>query len=94
MPIKKPALDLSAHIASLRKSKEVEEAKGELTVQDALVFWGEYADKKYLPQLKGCEGASTVFLRLEAVTTLSVVQMYCQQKHVTKVVSSSVSLLR
>lgn len=58
-----------------------------------LLFWGTAEDKQYLPQLKGCVGAYTTFIRLEKVETLTSVKMYCNQKGITKVISSSVSLL-
>ena len=62
--------------------------------QDAILFWGTSHDKQYLPQLKGCVGSATTFLRLEPVTTLTQVSMYCSAKKITRVISTSTSLLK
>ncbi|RLE97824.1 MAG: hypothetical protein DRJ63_08630, partial [Thermoprotei archaeon] len=83
-------IDLKAHIAGLRKK----EASAPKEQGDQLIFWGGSADRSYLPQLKSCVGSYTTLIRLEEVTTLTTVQIYCKQKGVTKVVSSSLSLLR
>lgn len=80
---------LSSHIANLRK----QEAAKKVTAQDAIIFWGTAADKDFLPQLKPCVGGATTFLRLETVETLTQVQMYCKQKGITRVISTSISLL-
>jgi len=83
-------LDLAAHIAALRKK---DAAKTALVADDAIIFWGTAADKDYLPQLKPCVGSATTFLRMEKVDTLTQVQLYCRQKGITRIVSSSPSLL-
>ena len=82
-------LSLSAHIEKLRKN----EAAKPLKVRDSILFWGTGLDEAYLPYLKPCVGSATVFLRKETVTTLTQVAMYCQSKGITKVISSSPSLL-
>ena len=79
---------LAAHIAKLRAAAPKQEM-----AQDAILFWGTVADKNYLPQLKPCVGGATTFLRLEAVTTLTTVKLYCKQKRITRVISSSITLL-
>jgi len=86
-----PKLSLSSHIANLRAKEEA--APTAPAADDAIIFWGTSADKSYLPQLKGCVGSATTFLRLETVTTLTTVKLYCSQKKVSRIVSSSPSLL-
>lgn len=84
-------IDLSAHIAKLRST----EAKAPRIISDdAILFWGTSFDKSYLPHLKGCVGSATTFLRLEEVTTITQVSMYCKSKHITRIISTSPSLLR
>ncbi len=89
---KKPKLDLSAHIAKLRAAEASSPTPA--TSRESIVFWGTTADKSYLSHLKPCVGSANVLLRLEEVTTLTTVKMYCKQKKVTKIASSSISLLR
>lgn len=84
---------LSSHIEKLRKEKESQS----LVAEDAIIFWGTdglHGDKTYLPQLKGCVGSVTTFVRLEPVTTLTTVQMYCRQKGIKRVISTSITLLK
>ncbi len=83
-------LSLSSHIANLRK----QEAASPRKADDALLFWGTAHDKSYLPQLKSCVGSATVYLRLEPVTTLTTVRLYCKQKGITRVLSTSITLLQ
>lgn len=85
-------LDLAAHIAKLRAA-EAASPKAAIA-DDALIFWGEHFDKSFLHQLKSCVGSPTVYLRLEPVETLTVVKMYCKQKKVTRVISTSITLLK
>jgi DNA polymerase I-like protein with 3'-5' exonuclease and polymerase domains len=84
---------LSSHIERLRKEKALMPNKAD----DAIIFWGtggSYGDKEWLPHLKGCVGSVTTFVRLEEVTTLTTVKMYCKQKGVTRIISTSISLLK
>lgn len=83
-------IDLSAHIAKLK----AKEAASPRQADDALLFWGAGVDKKWLPYLKSCVGSYRVFVRLEEVTTITSISMYCHSKKVTKVISSSPSLLK
>lgn len=83
---------LSEHIAALR-AKEAANPKAK-QADDALIYWGSFQDKNYLQFLKPCVGSTSTFIRLEEVTTLTTVSMYCKQKGITRVVSSSVSLLK
>jgi len=85
-------IDLAAHISTLRAA---EEAAGTARKPDsALLFWGTAADKNYLPLLKSCVGSYTTFIRLEALTTVTQVHMYAEAKGITRVVSTSVPLLK
>jgi len=86
-------IDLAAHIAKLRAQEEAAPTKSK-QADNTILFWGTAADKNYLPQLKSCVGSCTTFLRLEEVTTLTTVQIYCKQKRITRVISSSISLLK
>ena len=76
--------------ALLDKTRSQEEVAAQ---KELLLFWGTLGDKSYLPQLKPCVASATTLLRLEEVTTLTMVKMYCKQKKVTKVITSSPSLL-
>lgn len=85
-----PKLSIADHISKLRAAEAAKPAQAD----DAILFWGTAADKVYLPHLKPCVGSTTVFLRLEAVETLTQVSLYCSAKKISKVVSSSPTLLR
>lgn len=80
---------LTDHIANLR----AKEAANPKPKSEAILFWGCSADKSYLSYLKSCVGTTTTYIRLEAVTTMTSLTMYCQQKGITKVISSSPTLL-
>lgn len=82
-------LSLASHIAKLRTQEKAKPIKA----YDAILFWGTAADKSYLPHLKGCVGSATTFLRLEKVTTVTQVRMYCENKGITRVISTSTELL-
>lgn len=85
-------MDLKAHIAKLRE----QEAKTSATNKnkESIVFWGTSHDKQYLSYLKGCVGSNTTYLKLESVDTLTQVALFCQAKNCTKVISTSITLLR
>ena len=80
---------LAAHIEALRKR----EASKPVVADDVILYWGTFVDKNYLHSLKACVGSATVFLRLEKVETLTQVAMYCDKKNITRIISSSPSLL-
>lgn len=85
---KQLSASLSKHIAKLRTQEAATPV-----VKDALLFWGTADDKNYLSYLKPCVGSATTHVRLEKITTIAQVQMMCKQKHVTKVISTSIPLL-
>ncbi len=87
-----PKIDLAAHIRKLKQREAASPAKQQ--AQQALLFWGTRWDKDWLSYLKSCVGSYTVFLRLEDVTTITQVAMYCESKKITKIVSTSPTLLR
>ena len=60
---------------------------------DNLVFWGTAGDKEYLPYLKGCVAGATTFVRLDKITTLTEVKMYCETRKITGIISTSIPLL-
>jgi len=68
--------------------------KTDRTDRDRIVFWGTSQDKSFLPHLKACVGSTLVMLRLDTITTVSQVQLYCKTKHITKVISTSIPLLK
>lgn len=84
-------IDLAAHIAKLRNA---EASSPKIVSTDSLLFWGAREDKAYLTFLKGCVGSPTCFIRLEPVTTLTQVAMYAKSKHITRVISTSIALLK
>jgi len=85
-------IDLSAHIAKLREAESRKPAVSK-TANDSLLFWGTALDKDYLAQLKGCVGGASTLIRLEPVGTVTQVAMYCKAKGITRVISSSITLL-
>ena len=87
-------LSLSAHIAAIRAASGKESAATVASKREALLYWGDYADKEYLLQLKSCVGPYTTYVRAEAISMISELTLYCKKKEVTKVVSSSISLLK
>jgi len=80
---------LADHIAALRAKQEVEPKQAD----NAMIFWGTSADTPFLPMLKPCAGAVTVYLRSEPITTVATVQMACRAKMVSRVLSTSIPLL-
>lgn len=89
--------DLAAMVAKAR-AKDAEVAASMATntggADDAILFWGTADDKNYLTYLKPCVGSATVFLRLEEVIVLNTVQVYCHQKKINRVLTTSISMLR
>lgn len=81
---------LASHIATLRKR----EASKPIKADDVILYWGTLADKNYLHFLKPCVGSATTYIRTETVETLTQVSMYCAKKGITRIVSSSTSLLQ
>lgn len=84
------SLGLTTHIAKLKKA----EAAKPKVADDAILFWGTADDRNFLPQLKGCVGAVSVHLRLDAVTTLTQVKMCAKQKGITRIIATSIPLLK
>jgi len=62
-------------------------------MSDNLCFYGTSMDKEYLPFLKSCVGGATTFVRLEKVSTITEVTMYCKSRDITSIISTSVPLL-
>ena len=60
---------------------------------DSLLFVGTSADKPFLPHLKSCVGTAKVFLITSDVSTLYEVSSYCKQREITKVITTSPTLL-
>lgn len=58
-----------------------------------LFFLGTYADKQYLPYLKGMFGTASVSFSIESISTVAEVVMHCKRKGITGVVSTNTTLL-
>lgn len=84
-----PNSRLASHIKSLRKKEKIKTFKAD----DVILYWGTSADKNYLTYLKSCVGSATTYIRLEQIDTLAQVAMYSASKGITKIISSSTSLL-
>lgn len=82
-------IDLSAHIARLRK----QDADKPAIAEDAILFWGSSDDRAYLPLLKPCCGSVVTFVRIELISTLSQLTLHCRTKRVNRVISTSIPLL-
>jgi len=83
------SIDLAHHIANLKKA-----APNKIVADDAMLFLGTHMDKPYLRMLKSCTAGTSCFLYLEPVTTLMQIEMYCQKKGITRILSTSVPLLK
>ncbi len=84
-------VSLTNHIANLRNAAP---APTKIVADDAMLFLGTHMDKPYLRMLKSCTAGTSCFLYLEPVTTMLQVEMYCTKKGITKILSTSVPLLR
>lgn len=84
-------LSLAGHIANLRNAAP---ASTKVVADDAMLFLGTHMDKPYLRMLKSCTAGTSCFLYLEPVTTFMQIEMYCQKKGITKILSTSVPLLK
>lgn len=58
-----------------------------------ILFLGTYADKPYLPRLKAVVGTASIIPVLEPITTLSELTIPLAKKGITKVISTSPTLL-
>ena len=57
-------------------------------------FIGTPDDKEYIPYLKGMFNGHTTFVCLEPISLLTHLEMYCEKKRITRVVSTSVPILQ
>ena len=62
-------------------------------MSDNLAFYGTSADTEYLAALKTCVSGATTFVKLDKVTTLLEVVLYCSERNVTGIISTSIPLL-
>jgi len=63
-----------------------------MTTQN-LCFYGTQDDSPYLGALKSSVGGATCFLRLDKVTTLTEIKLYCKPRNVTGIITTSIPLL-
>lgn len=61
--------------------------------REAIIFWGDYFDKGYLPDLKPLAKEVIIHLNLSKVETISEIKLFCKKKNIYKIISDSVSLL-
>jgi len=59
-----------------------------------LFFLGTYADKSYLPHLKGMFGTASVSFSIEPISTVAEVVMHCKRKGITGVEATNTTLLQ
>jgi hypothetical protein len=91
--------DLKSKLALLAaQSKQAQQSNKPSTTavisgQSNAAFIGNPEDKEYMPHLKGMFNGLNTFLCLQSMTMLSQLEMYCEKRGVTKVVSTQVSLL-
>lgn len=58
-----------------------------------IFFLGTSDDQEYLPKLKSCVGAATVFASLAPIQTFVEVTLYCKKREATAVIFTSQTLL-
>ena len=58
------------------------------------LFLGTWEDKEYIPNLKGMFNGLNTWVCTDPLQTLSHLEMYCEKRNVTRVVSTSVPILR
>lgn len=59
-----------------------------------ILFFGTPEDKSYVPRLKPLVGTATVFVLIQPLTVWTELKMYCQQKGITGIASTSLKLLQ
>jgi DNA polymerase I-like protein with 3'-5' exonuclease and polymerase domains len=91
-PTKSKLALLAAQIAQSRKSETPQAlvTKGE----NNAAFIGTFEDKEYVPHLKGMFNGVNTYVTLEKIELLSHLEMYCAKRNVTRVVTTSVPILR
>ena len=73
---------------SLLKRREVSRA-----ADTPILFLGTEDDKPYLPRLKSIVGGATIFVVTQPISTFVEVSAYCKSKGITKVFTTSQTLL-
>ena len=58
------------------------------------LFLGTFDDKAYIPQLKGMFNGLNTFVCTEPIALISHLEIYCEKRSITRVVSTSVQLLQ
>lgn len=61
--------------------------------QTNLLFLGTEADRPYLPHMKQLVGTASVFLLLTPVTTLTEIELYCNKRGITGVLTTNTFVL-
>ena len=57
------------------------------------LFLGSFEDKEYVPHLKSFFGGTTTYVLTEPIALLTQLVMYCEKRSITKVVSTSTTVL-
>lgn len=87
-------INLKDHIQKLQKREAETPVHKTSTARDNILFWGTAEDKNYLAYLKPCVGTASVHLKFDSISVLSQVQLHCETKKLTKVITTSVSFLK
>lgn len=80
-----------AKLASIRESKSKELSTAG---NSSILFWGTSQDNSYLPMLKSCVGSAHVIVNTSSIANLSHLQLHCDSKLITKVITTSIPLLK
>lgn len=89
------SLDLKAHVASLQAKAKASGSETKLALKERVLLLGTPADTSYLPYLKGCvNGASVVVKTIAGSVTKAEVLLFCKQRKISKVLTTSVPFLR
>lgn len=68
-------------------------AKDKKALESPLLFLGTSEDVPYLPRLKAVVGSLTVFVITQEISTWAEVRLYCNKKNITKIFTTSQTLL-
>lgn len=93
MELKKPST-LAEYAARLRAVSSSPTAVAKSPNGINCLFLGTYEDKSYLPNLKGMFNGLNTWVCTDPIQNLSHLEMYCAKRDITRIVSTSVPILR
>jgi DNA polymerase I-like protein with 3'-5' exonuclease and polymerase domains len=89
------SIDLSKHIAALQAKANVTNSEHKLATDARILLLATPADTQYLQYLKPCARSSTVVVKSAAGNvTKTEIQLFCKQRNINKVLTTSVHFLR